>query len=339
MPYFGTIGIRNLGDELMLRIAEAAFSENTILPVDARRHFQALLLRIFGRGSDRLLVGGGTLLLSDPLFRTLSSAGARDMSFTTFGTGAHPIRVAHASRSFPMWRDLLRRFEFVGVRGPLTAATLEKLGVISTVTGDPALIFSLRDSPPPATSGVVGMNFGTTSGTAWAAHEPALVGALIRTIRELTACGFEVRLFSVWPPDTRILRRVASHASLTDDRVIYEYRDPRRFLEAVAECSLFVGMKLHATILAICAGLPTLAIRYDPKIDDFLASVDALSESVPTSVLSEDGLAPRIIRLSECSSDVRNRQWRSSRELARTFLDYVDTIGGSSSAVKALIVD
>lgn len=42
----------------------------------------------------------------------------------------------------------------------------------------------------------------------------------------------------------------------------------------MSECSLLIGMRLHALILSAVANIPMVGISYDPKIDSFLQQVN-----------------------------------------------------------------
>ena len=45
-------------------------------------------------------------------------------------------------------------------------------------------------------------------------------------------------------------------------------------ISILSECSLLIGMRLHALILSAVANTPMVGISYDPKIDSFLQQVN-----------------------------------------------------------------
>jgi polysaccharide pyruvyl transferase CsaB len=51
--------------------------------------------------------------------------------------------------------------------------------------------------------------------------------------------------------------------------------DPRQMLQMVGQCELLIGMRLHALIYAANQHVPLIGVSYDPKIDQFLARIDA----------------------------------------------------------------
>ena len=175
LPYFGTVGVANLGDELLLRIAESSFPGRVLIPVDARRAFQRTLLTLSCSGAGSLLVGGGTSVLSDPLLLTLQRSVQRGLRFSTFGSGVADERFfgelpAHVLNA---WTEVFRFSDDVGVRGPHSVAILRELGVQNArVVGDPAVVFVKSVAPTPRGGKVIGVNVGTAFGAVWAAPKP-----------------------------------------------------------------------------------------------------------------------------------------------------------------------
>lgn len=51
--------------------------------------------------------------------------------------------------------------------------------------------------------------------------------------------------------------------------------EPKEIIQALAECDAIIAMRLHAQILALRLGKPTLSIQYDHKME--AASIQAES--------------------------------------------------------------
>ena len=108
-------------------------------------------------------------------------------------------------------------------------------------------------------------------------------------------------------------------------------------IEALSECDVFVGMKLHSQILAICAGVPTLAIEYQPKTVDFMSSIGGESETVRLDGLNAVLLRELVGGLASAREEIATRQWRGCRALAATFARYVSDIGGSAEGIDCYV--
>ena len=92
-------------------------------------------------------------------------------------------------------------------------------------------------------------------------------------------------------------------------------------LEAIATASVVIGVRLHALVLAAAAGVPAIAISYDPKVDAFAqragipvigsvgAAIDAdLLRSAVEDALREGGAiyGDRVAEMrAEAETDVR----------------------------------
>jgi hypothetical protein len=331
VPYFGTVGIRNLGDELLLEAARRSFPDRTLVPLDARRAPHRQALRRLATSAPALLVGGGTLLMSQPLRRTLDEGLRAGLGFSTFGSGVEDPRFVgdFADSQVASWRRLLAGAEHLGVRGPRSCEILAEIGVTTaSVVGDPAVVMSLSGQPSPRRGRVVGVNLGTAWGAVWGQSEADAVRQAVKSIRRLMDSGWHVRLFSVWPPDTRLLHEIARMVGLPRSAVAVEYRSPHRFMANIQGCDVFVGMKLHAQVLAMCAGVPTLALEYQPKTTDFLRLVDSVQDALRFDQLQADALVSAVDRLWRDHSDAQERQWGNCRRVAAGFIEYVHRIGG-----------
>ncbi|MCA9518019.1 MAG: polysaccharide pyruvyl transferase family protein, partial [Myxococcales bacterium] len=75
----------------------------------------------------------------------------------------------------------------------------------------------------------------------------------------------------------------------------------------IARCEVFVGQRLHATVLAAASGVPPLSLAYQPKCLDFLESIDAADLAVPTESVDGGGLLERVEGLLAAATAVRER--------------------------------
>ena len=90
-----------------------------------------------------------------------------------------------------------------------------------------------------------------------------------------------MRWFVVWPQDLKITKRAVELSNTSSE--IYEiYDNHLEFLRLVRNLNYFVGMKLHATILATCAFVPSLMLEYRPKCRDYMRSIDQEDATVRT---------------------------------------------------------
>ena len=73
------------------------------------------------------------------------------------------------------------------------------------------------------------------------------------------------------------------------------------------DCHVFVGLKLHAVVLASAAGVPSLILEYHPKCWDFQASLGRDRYSLRTDALDAD----RLLVLVDELADDREAQARA----------------------------
>lgn len=271
--YVGWTGHHNLGDEAM-RVAVARYLRRPLVsrgPGD--RH---ALSRLVGR--RRLagtVLGGGTLVgagYADAFAASLRRTGTG----VAFGTGVQDpgFWATRGGLAEPLerWRELLSRCA-VGVRGPRSAELLGDLGLDVTVLGDPVARFVMGTDWWQPEDGILGLNVGRTSGPMWG-DEEEVVRELTAFARRRVERGWTVDLFVVWRGDDDVATRTAAALALPATRIHRIYHDPEEFLTRVRRVRAFVGLKLHATALALCAGVPSLALEYRPKVSDFTATVD-----------------------------------------------------------------
>ena len=78
----------------------------------------------------------------------------------------------------------------------------------------------------------------------------------------------------------RVLKRMSNH-----DRVLILEDDysPAEIAGLIAECDLFLGMRMHSIIFAINSGTPTVGLVYDPKVQSLMEQAGIEEYAIPLS--------------------------------------------------------
>lgn len=283
----GCVGGHNLGDEVLPHAMGALFSPFSLVPFRGERSI-AWINRISHSVQGGVL-GGGTLINSGRHHLECMDKSTRLLpNVFVFGSG---IRDPDFWRQYDNWEDnrrdwadVLKRCEFVGVRGPISAGLLEDVGVSAEIVGDPALAFfdGTRALDYQDSELCLGLNVGQSLGNVWGS-EDHIIRQYVILARKARECGWRVTWFVVCPEDLEATKRVAEESSTSQD-IFLEYCSAERYMEKARKMTLFAGMKLHATVLAICAGVPSLMIEYRPKCRDFMQSVNLEEATIRSDV-------------------------------------------------------
>jgi polysaccharide pyruvyl transferase WcaK-like protein len=286
-PYIGLVGYENLGDELLYQAHKELFPSHVLEPYRKDTVLVGELARIIGRPfCDHSILGGGTLINDGVWIEKTEHLLRSGSKMFCIGTGvATPgFEARGANDLLSRWVNALNSFEFVGVRGPLSKATLDNAGVKNViVTGDTALSLTTDDVLPHTSTGVVGLNYGDVAGNPMWGDPARYRKELISTTKELLEEGFAVRLLPVWRDD--IPSNESFVAEVNDSRcsLIEVFDSYDAYSRELKKCDFFIGQKLHATIMAFMNGVPSVMIEYRPKCRDFMASLDLDQFIIKTS--------------------------------------------------------
>jgi polysaccharide pyruvyl transferase WcaK-like protein len=297
--YLGWNGHDNLGDDaihLALReqLCDFEFVDLPTDPLGAARNVLRPRARL---RRSRVLLGGGTVI-GRANWRLAVAAALRACNrgpAAMIGVGVEDPRF-HGRRSFSRfgelarWRGLLGRFERVTVRGPQSAELLADVGIDATIVGDPALLLTPR--PPRAGNAVVAcLGYGDDI---WG-HDQRLVerevGLALAHVRD---AGADVRFVVANPADRATTAAAASWAGASDAAISCA-TTPQRFFELLDGAAVVVAERLHASVLAACAGVPFVSLEYQPKCRDFAESLDIPLPSMRTDRLRSAELAELIV--------------------------------------------
>jgi len=345
----GYYGFANAGDEavlaglvLSLRAADPHI-QITVLSINPRETEQTHGVRAVHRyrpqdllpalaRTDLLLSGGGSLLQDVTsahgivyylgVVRLAQVLGKRTMF------GAQGLGPLSRARSRRLVAGVANRLDAVTVRDPASADLLREIGVLRPpieVAADPALLLGpdTFTAPHPGTYGV--------ALRPWHGQE-TLPARLAAACREALPEAHPI-LFPMQPQtDTPIGEQFASlcHQQSTA-RLVLPGAGLAALTQAIGDCEMMVGMRLHALILAAAAGVPSLALSYDPKVAAFMAQSgqgDAVYD------LSQDKEAMLPVLLS--------RHWKARAERAqrvRAHLPVLRALASRTAEVAVSLLD
>src|SRR5205085_3462854 len=96
------------------------------------------------------------------------------------------------------------------------------------------------------------------------------------------------------PADARVVDDVLSRVNAPRPKIHHIYESGDEYLQRVREMTMFLGVKLHSVILAMCAGVPSVMIEYAPKCRDFMCSMGVDRHSLHITDATTDALQAHI---------------------------------------------
>ena len=315
----GYYGYGNAGDEAVLAglvagfraAAPAAELSLTALsgnPAETRaaqgieavdRYRLAALLPAIAR-CDVFLSGGGSLLQdvtsAHGIFYYLGVVRLAQMlgKKTLFiAQGIGPLTLP---RSRKLVAAVANKLDAITVRDPDSAALLREIGVSRPpmeVTADPALLLSPSTSSQKSGFGV--------ALRPW--HGQEQLGAQTAAACFLSLSKQTPHLLPMQPgSDTLIAGQFAEAWAALGGAAIPARPSPATqglpaLLSIIAGCDMMVGMRLHALILAAAAGVPSVALAYDPKVAAFMQASGQGDAVYDLSAPDADALAALIGRV------------------------------------------
>ena len=334
-PTIGYVGYtwgRNLGDSACLLAARRLLPGATV--VDWCRSWPGAVRR---RASfDAAMVGGGTLIgragWLDEFQSIATSPGAPTF---LIGTGVEDpeseawglTEQAVAER----WAPVLREMAHLSVRGERSAAILRELyGLEAPAVGDLALALEAPASDP--LDKVLGVCLGVPGDGMWGTSQQVMEASL-EVGRALLDEGWRLRIITVWPlPDRSFNDEFARLLGRPDRVSVSTCTTAEPFMDAVGGCTVLLAERLHALVLASVAGVPSVAMAYRPKTEEFMASIDRSDWCVRTSAVDGDVLLDQVRALAD-GRDAHASQIRDAVAARRSALE------GQAASIGAMLRD
>jgi len=276
----GYFGFDNAGDEAVLSAMladlralapDATFTATSGNPVQTRQMHgcEAIGRQNVGellgalQNCDLFLSGGGSLIQDVTSFRNvvyyttlLRLAKMMGKKTMVYAQGVGPL---NAGRSQNLARKAFQSADVLTVRDPDSAALLKAIGVTKNVeiTADP--VWNLAFAPQPKQPKTWGIAL-----RKWPGEDQGAIARIVGALRAIAnAQGATLRFLAMQPgPDLEVL------AGLTTPGEILEVQgaSPGEIVGLCASFDLMIAMRLHALIFAASAGVPVVAMNYDPKV-------------------------------------------------------------------------
>lgn len=306
LAYAGGHGDRNLGDEVLFEAAQRLLEGFRL--VTFRFPSQEERLARMGLSGPRyfrqFVLGGGTFINTYGL-STVRTALRQGLPAWTLGTGVGSAGFNMSRQpDLAEWRALLRDFQAVGVRGPLSQAALEALGVPrAEVVGDLALVLAQQAPTPPALPRRFAVNLILPPPHEREGFPYARLEGLERAIRHFLALGWEPVFVAMHTYDRGSLHRLKAAVGC-EGAPTHQPETAEAYLRLVGPCTLTLATRLHAAVLSCCAGTPPLSLGYREKCLDFMSSLGLEAWHVDLASPREDILS-RALALAEEADALR----------------------------------
>lgn len=314
VPYIGLVGYHNLGDDVLYEAHQKLFPSHRLVPYRKDSVIVEKAASLFHRPfSKHAILGGGTLINDGDVWlnkaRHLLEHGNK---MFCIGTGAESSAFyGKEDTDNPLlqkWLPVLEQFEFIGVRGPQSKAILDSAGAKNVIiTGDTALSLTEETMEPRDRQGVVGITYGDVAGNPMWGDPKRYRVELVKVIRSLIEGGSKILLLPIWSidiPSNESLLQEINHPNCT---MVKAYESYESFSEQLRKCDVFIGQKLHSTILALMNRVPSIMVEYRPKCRDFMSSLGLEEYIIKTSDLTLDSFMGLYDKVLENYDEIRTQ--------------------------------
>lgn len=302
LAYVGWAGHGNLGDDAIRDAITSRLREgSTVVDIpDRLSHMRFLGAKELAMlPHSHVFLGGGTII-GRPIWRSIvkrALRSARGRPAYMLGAGVQDPRF-HGKEpilgfdELLSWRPILRLFDRVTVRGPRSLDLLAQVGVNASIVGDPALLHSVSELAPVPDSGTIGISLGS-DGSTWGDDPGKVLTEVSSVAKRLVELDWKISFLVVNEEDLPQARACADAAAI-DHSTIKLATSSAEYTRTVLECRIVLGERLHSLVLAAAAGIPIVALEYQPKSLDFMESIGRASYSLRTDSIAAPPILERI---------------------------------------------
>ncbi len=228
--------------------------------------------------------------------------------------------------------DILSQADFVSVRDEPSIELAQELGVSDVMQHFDlaSLLFSEWPQPESQSSTVhkivVGLSLVPAEYSSIHGNDEEVIAEAVSIVQHvLSVEGARIRLFVFSSRDDAALTAEVASQIPDSDRVdVVPYcSNPVAIVQQMACCTHFIGMRLHACVLAYMLGLPFVMVNYHPKCAGFHQSVGLADDTIVHTGCPDELLEKTSTLLSGAST--------------RPKLDCVEAINSARRGVKEAV--
>jgi polysaccharide pyruvyl transferase WcaK-like protein len=148
---------------------------------------------------------------------------------------------------------------------------------------------------------------------------PALIETLSKVLGKLPAETYKIILFPMLASphedkdDVWASQQLRDALPATADVSIFEGREVSEYAEALKQTDVLIGARLHANIIALLAGVPSIGISYRPKVAQFFASSGLAEYCIDLDKLTPEALTSCLHQITSTYPAV-TEQFLTARE-------------------------
>lgn len=297
--YVGWLHSDNLGDAALYSVIQGLFKPAVV---------SATLSEY-----DAVVIGGGTLILRSGCLKQAKAATESSKETCVFGSGVADPEFRDTSKH-AVWRAVLDRCFYIGVRGFRSQQILQELGCHQPVEviGDPALLVGSRFTKPTEHSNghhhLVINICNPERSRLWGGDNEAVRATVVSSVNHLLELGRSITFVSFDPRNDSYIRSAIEDLG-RQERVdfVKGYESLDRTLNLFARASLVIGEKLHSTIFSAAVGTPFISLGYQPKCLDFATTLGLEQFVLRTDRLTDSGLIDKVHEVEDHNRQLRER--------------------------------
>ncbi|MBC6975367.1 polysaccharide pyruvyl transferase CsaB [Bacillus sp. Xin] len=292
----GYYGFYNVGDEAILQsIIKALHDEEPNLELVVLSNDPDYTKKMYGveavnrwdiraiykeiKKSDGLISGGGSLLQDKTSIKSIfyytgimRLARFLKKPYYIYAQGIGPI-TKRQNRLLVKWH--VSKAQYISVRDEDSFLYLKEIGIKKDVevVPDPVLACNCDVKSNWLQKHSVQGKVIAVSVRYWDAKEDYM-RKLAETLKKFKQEGYDILFVPMHGPFDQSASRDIINLMGTEAHMLPYKMDVHEKIAILSECSLLIGMRLHALILSAVANTPMIGISYDPKIDSFLQQVN-----------------------------------------------------------------